>query len=155
MRTQCGNVLKSTDSHAAAVQDILLNQVTGFCNRPDQYVWIYVGRRDVLVPFDYGPAYSGAGQEPVVPAFPSGDRLRVEMRHLWVVEGRLRRGESNVLTRRRFYLEDGSWRILLGEGYDITEALVKCYLLHMYGAGEISDRGCWYSMVGPGSGDLF
>jgi Protein of unknown function (DUF1329) len=137
--------LGSGDRQGAAIQGILLNQVASFCSRPDQYVWMYVGRRDVLVPFDCGPVHSGTGQELVTPAFPSGDGLRVELHHLWIVEGTLHCGESNVLTRRRFYLEDGSWRILLGEGYDITETLVTCYLLHMYGAGEISDRGCWYS----------
>jgi hypothetical protein len=147
MHTQCGNGLGAGGRQGAAIEAILLNQVAGFCSRPDQYVWIYAGRQDVLVPFDCGPIHSGTGPERAAPAFPAGDRLRAEMHHLWIVEGTLRRGESNVLTRRRFYLEDGSWRILLGEGYDITETLVTCYLLHIYGAGEISDRGCWYSIV--------
>ena len=48
-----------------------------------------------------------------------------EKHGVWVVEGTLRRRESNVLERRCLYPDDDPWLILMGDGYDRAGTLVK------------------------------
>ena len=89
-------------------------------------MWRYAGLRDVLIP------YVAASDKGV---------LRWELHHVWIVEGSLRAGESNILALRRFYIEEQSWLILMGEGFARDGTLVNRYMLAM---GAPCGRGRWY-----------
>jgi hypothetical protein len=80
------------------------------------------------------------------PKFSNPKITRWEKHSVWVVEGTLQPGESNVLARRRFYIDEDSWCILLGEGYDIAGTMVKCYMLFKGTTPATGKQGRWYPL---------
>ena len=46
------------------------------------------------------------------------DYLRYELHRVWVVEARLKAGQSHIYARRVFYLDEDSWSVLLDDAYD-------------------------------------
>jgi hypothetical protein len=98
----------------------------------------------MLVPFKRGTAHFDTLQER--PIIPFSLRIHWEKRRVWVVEGMLHRGESNTLPRRIFYIDEASWLILWGEGYDLSGAMVKWYLLDTGANSPPAKQGRWYCL---------
>jgi len=120
-----------------------------FCSNPQEYEWKYLAKKDMLVPdvCDAAPFYPEHGITQLKLA--NSGKIRWEMHRVWIVEGTLRRGESNVLARRRFYLEENSWRILLGEGFDRAGSMTKCFIFHKKKNSTACKQGQWYSTNNP------
>jgi hypothetical protein len=115
-----------------------------FCSNLAQYDWKYVSKKHVLVPFTCEPGHFKAARNIAKPQ-PSGRPiLRWEKHPVWIVDGILHRGESNVLARRRFYLDEESWQIVYGEGFDNVETIVKCYMLSRLWVAPARAEGEWY-----------
>jgi hypothetical protein len=135
-----------------ARQNAMLSCVTfvdegfNFCREPAQYEWSYIEKREMLVPYNCALSYSGTSQEVKQSPILSNETIRWEMHRVWVVEGVLCRGESNVLQRRRFYIDEDSWLVLLGEGYDRSGEMVMHYLLDSYIVSSKLTGGCWYGI---------
>jgi hypothetical protein len=115
-----------------------------FCRNPAEYEWRYIGRREILVPYHCAEVPFDITTQVVRSNVPKSAPVRCEQHRVWIVEGTLKRGESNVLERRRFYLDEESWLILLGEGYDKKDELVQCYMLYGFTGIASSLRGQWY-----------
>lgn len=114
-----------------------------FCSNPAEYEWKYTGKREILVPYNCDEASVDNEYDPQLHC-PKPGSVRWEIRLVWIVEGALHKGESNVLILRRFYIDAESWLILLGEGYDHTGELVNFYMLHKWAAADKSHEGRWY-----------
>lgn len=122
----------------------LTSETMNFCADPDHYIWCHAGKRDMHVPFKHRQLPDEeTGRLPPQALF---DRniTRWELHPIWVVDGRLRRGESNVLHRRRFYIEQKNWLILFGEGFDAADDMIKCYLLDASANLPMAAFGKWY-----------
>ena len=122
------------------------NENHDLCCDLTQYEWSYMSKKEMLVPHSCAVMGSeivrGAGSAASLKPPPT----RWEKRQVWIVEGALCRGESNILQRRRFYIDETSWLILLGEGYDNSGAIVKHFLLDSYMTARGSPQGKWYSL---------
>lgn len=93
----------------------------------DRYDWKLVGKKEMYIPYNV----NGMHDRPVEEAF-SGhhwapDAVRFELHRVWEVEATLADGARNVLSKRRFYLDEDSWMAVLGEGYDAGGALWRVY----------------------------
>jgi len=120
--------------------DVLL-EIDGrlsFCNNWNQYEWTYVNEQELLVP------YRSDGTNSTRRSLTKTE-IRWESRRVWIVEGALCRGESNVLARRRFYLDRGLRQIIFGEGFDGSENLQKWYMLSR-DPFTAAVEGCWYEL---------
>ena len=53
--------------------------------------------------------------------------LRYEPHRVWVVEANLRVGFSHRYAKRRYYLDEDSWSIVLAEEYDSSGKLLQSY----------------------------
>ena len=93
-----------------------LNNNQSFCTDPSQYEWKYIDKKFVVVPFKHAIPDNDTKPTDVVHANLQDANTRWEKHLAWVVEGSLRRGESNILSRRMFYLAETTWQILYGEG---------------------------------------
>lgn len=115
VRKILNDVFRSDDgvSHGVEIQDDTLV----FCNNPSQYVWTCVGRRDVLVPHRESSGCSDTPPDADRAEAPTGPSLRWQLQNMWVIDGVLCRGESNLMQRRRFYIDPDSWAIVMGEGH--------------------------------------
>ena len=52
------------------------------------------------------------------PAYPNPDHLRWELHRVWVVEATVAPGKQHAMPRRRFYLDEDTWIILLADGWN-------------------------------------
>lgn len=127
----------------------IINGTLSFCSNPQEYEWKYLDKKEMLVPYICDAAPSYPEQEITQLKLANLGKIRWERHSVWIVEGTLRRGESNVLARRRFYLDENSWLILLGEGYDRAGAVTKCFMFHRDKTSTACNRGQWYSTNNP------
>lgn len=122
-------------------------ETSSFCDNPGEYDWQYCGKREMFVPYNCGVSAFLPAPNSGVPAAPMTLKTRWEKRRVWVVEGVLLRGESNTLARRRFYLDEESWLILLGEGFDHSGLMTKCFMFYKDAFSADRSWGQWYSTV--------
>jgi hypothetical protein len=120
------------------------NDTLSFCADPDHYSWCHAGKRDMHVPFKYRQVPDEENGRLPPRALFDRNIMRWELHPIWVVDGRIRRGESNVLHRRRFYIEQNNWLILFGEGFDPADNMIKCYLLDARANSPMTVFGRWY-----------
>ena len=139
---------ESHDELSLAVDSIAnVDEGPSFCSRPADYIWRYIAKKPLLIPFDCSETLSDSPHQPTELQYPSSGNIRLEMRDVLIVEGTLRPGESNILARRRFCLEEHTWAILHGEGYDSDGSLVRCYMLPKSAILHATTHGRWFSLV--------
>lgn len=98
----------------------IVDQYDGYNGSPNLYEWQLLGKREMLVPYnnyrisDKRVPYSDVIRK----GAPNSELLRFELHRVWVVEAKLKSGQSHVYPRRLFYLDEDSWSVLLSEAYD-------------------------------------
>jgi len=130
--------------NSAANDGANIDESSSFCSNPAEYDWKYIGKQEMLVPYNCGTVPFHDMRDLLQPKFSNPKITRWEKHSVWVVEGTLQPGESNVLARRRFYMDEDSWCILLGEGYDIAGVMVKCYMFFKCTTQATRKQGRWY-----------
>ena len=98
----------------------VVDQYDGYNGRPNLYDWQLLGKRELLVPYnDYAIGDKRVPYSQVLlKGSPNPDLLRFELHRVWVVEAKLKAGQSHVYARRVFYLDEDSWSVLLSEAWD-------------------------------------
>jgi len=104
-----------------------MDETSCFSGSPAQYDWHYIGRQEMLVPYNCNAMHFHTAGDLLGANYPHPDIVRWEKHRVWVVEAVLRPGIQNMLTRRRFYIDEDSWCALLGEAYDDSGTLIKYY----------------------------
>jgi len=117
-----------------------------FCTDPSLYDWKYIDKREMFVPYNCAAAPSFMPQDSLSSSPSHAHSTRWEKHRVRIVEGTVRHGESNVLTRRRFYIDEDYWAILLGEAYDNVGEIVASYMLTDCVIPITSKRGKWYTV---------
>ena len=101
-----------------------------FSGDPSQYDWHYVGKKEMLVPYNCNNMRWANTRELAQRYFPNPDFVRWEKHRAWVVDAVLHPGEHNVNARRRLYIDEDTWQALLGEAYDANGEMVKIYAMY-------------------------
>jgi len=103
----------------------VVDQYDGYNGRPDLYDWQLRGKREMLVPYNnYKIADKRIPYSQIVKkGSPNPDLLRFELHRVWVVEAKLKAGQSHLYARRLFYIDEDSWSVLISEAYDSRGAL--------------------------------
>lgn len=104
-----------------------VDEASGFYGNPSQYDWTLVGKQEMLIPYNCNEMLFHSVQEDLRPHFPNPEIVRWEKHRCWVVEANLHPGQHNVNSKRRFYMDEDTWAIVVGEGYDANGSLVKAY----------------------------
>ena len=91
-----------------------------FNGPPDRYDWSLRGKREIYLPYNaYRLHGADVGHAEIVGERHINPELtRYELHRVWVVEGRLRKGQHHIYSRRVFYVDEDSWQIALAENYD-------------------------------------
>jgi hypothetical protein len=99
---------------------------------PNQYNWKLLGKKEIYIPYnDYKldrASYNSA--DLVLKNHMNQKPTRYELHRVWVVEGDLREGLRHVYHKRRFYLDEDSWQIVLAEDYDKNDKLWRVSEAH-------------------------
>ena len=105
------------------------DEINLFNGSIDHYNWRTIGKQELIVPYnniiladklstsDFQDKYLMTKHN-LNPKY-----LRYEKHRVWVVEGLLKTGKQHAYKKRRFYIDEDSWLILLTENYDKDETL--------------------------------
>ncbi len=100
----------------------------GFYGNPSQYDWKCLGKKEMYVPYHTNKLQFTTAAEFFLPKFPNPDVVRWEKHRVWVLEATLHPGICNVMARRRFYLDEDTWFITVGEAYDGGGNMASIYM---------------------------
>jgi hypothetical protein len=94
---------------------------------PQRYDWTIVGKKEMYVPYN---AYRL--QDPQVKYSEmlhknhlNQDLARYELHRVWVVDSKLKPGQSHLYSRRTLYVDEDSWQILAVDCYDARGQLYR------------------------------
>ena len=95
------------------------DQIDGYNGAPDRYDWTLTGKRELYVPYNtYRIGARGQRDEDIIRrGSVNSDLMRYELHRVWVVEAKLKAGQSHIYGRRVFYLDEDSWSILIEEAH--------------------------------------
>ena len=110
-----------------------------FNGAPDRFEWKLLGKREIYIPYNaYRLHGADVGPGDMIQRHHLNPELaRYELHRVWVVEGRLREGESHVYARRVFYVDEDSWQIALSESYDADGNLWRVAEAHALNYYEV------------------
>lgn len=98
----------------------VVDQYDGYNGAPDHYDWALLGKKEMFVSYnayrvgDKTVAYDKIVHKNTI----NSDLMRYELHRVWLVEAKLKPGQSHIYARRVFYLDEDSWSVLLDESYD-------------------------------------
>lgn len=106
---------------------------------PNRYDWKLLGSRALYVPYNnYRLNQPGLAFNDILkPGHINPDLTRWELHRVWLVEATLKPGERHVYAKRRFYLDEDSWNILMAENFDSRGQLWRVNLAFTQQAYEV------------------
>jgi len=94
------------------------DEVYGFLGRLDRYNWKLVGKQEMLIPYNNNKFFAAGDEQAFVPSHANHDKVRWELHRVWVVEATLAPGKRHVVPKRRYYIDEDSWAVMMMDGYD-------------------------------------
>jgi hypothetical protein len=88
---------------------------------PDRFEWRLLGKRELYVPYNAYRLDSAHVKNDAIlqKKHINPDLARYELHRVWVVEGNLKPEMEHVYSRRVFFVDEDSWKILVSESYDL------------------------------------
>jgi Protein of unknown function (DUF1329) len=102
----------------------------GFNGSLERYDWKYLGKKEMYIPYNNNKLFGADPAAAHLDHFLDPDLVRWELHRCWVVEATLHPGERNVLARRRFYHDEDTWSVGVGDMWDANNTLFKVNLLY-------------------------
>ena len=94
------------------------DEVSMFNGALDRYEWKLVGKKEIIIPYNRNKQFLAQEFQALTPNFISPDIARWELHRVWVVEANVAAGKRHVFQKRRFYLDEDTWGVMLAEAYD-------------------------------------
>lgn len=99
---------------AAFFDDIFM-----FNGSMERYDFELIGKKEMYVPYNnYKYVWTASVADLLQPNHINPDVMRWEMHRVWVVEASLKSNARHAYAKRRFYVDEDSWFVLLNESYD-------------------------------------
>ncbi len=115
------------DNFGTAVDGLATaDQMDMFNGALDRYDWKLEKKREIYVPANSYAVHSDQYKysDIIRKNHVNQDLTRYELRRVWVVDARVKKGGvSHLYKRRTFYLDEDSWQIVLVDVYDAQEQL--------------------------------
>ena len=117
-----------------------------FTGATDRYDWKLLGKQELYVPYN---SYQLVGNElkysdVLRPGHLNPEHPRYELHRVWVVEATLKPGQTHLYKKRRFYIDEDSWAVLVTDKYDNRDELWRVAEAHNI---QFCDRPMWYHMI--------
>lgn len=84
----------------------------------DKHELKLVGKKELYIPYNNNRAASAKVEDLVTPHTLNPAQVRWELHRVWEVEATLANGKRHVIPKRRYYLDEDSWQIVLFDGWD-------------------------------------
>lgn len=101
------------------------DEVWMFLGALDRYDWKLVGKKEMYVPYNCNKFFQVKDLDAVGSGtnFFNPDHVRWEKHRVWEVEATLAAGKRHVIPKRRMYLDEDTWQVLLYDGWDANGQL--------------------------------
>jgi len=109
------------DSPIAAADNLRTADDTDIFNGAmDRYNWTYDGKKEIYIPYNnYRIGQKGIPYSEILgESHLNPDLMRWELHRVHVVTATLKNGERHIYGKRRFYVDEDSWNIVLVDQYD-------------------------------------
>lgn len=99
----------------------------------DRYVWKLTGKQELYLPYNGYRLSDGSVKykELLQPHHLAQQHARYELHRVWVIEASERGGEKHAFGKRRFYVDEDSWNVVLVENEDRNGNLWRFQEGHM------------------------
>jgi hypothetical protein len=77
-----------------------------------------VGKKEIFLPYNNNRANAAAPEDLFKPRFMNPDLVRWELHRVWEIEANLAPGKRHVVAKRKLYLDEDTWQIILMDGWD-------------------------------------
>lgn len=110
-----------------------------FNGSPDRFEWRLLGKRELYVPYNAYKLDSAQVKydDILLTRHINPDLARYELHRVWVVEGKLKPEMEHVYSRRIFFVDEDSWKILVAESYDLEGNLWRVGEAHAINFYEV------------------
>src|SRR6185503_12216367 len=87
---------------------------------PERYEWTLVGKKEMLVPYNSYKLNSNTLKysDILKKNHINPELARYELHRVWVVDSKLKAGQSHLYSRRTLYVDEDSWQIVAVDCYD-------------------------------------
>jgi hypothetical protein len=84
----------------------------------DKHELKLVGKKEIFVPYNNNKAAAAKVADLVTPQTLNPSLVRWELHRVWEVEATVAAGKRHVVTKRKYYIDEDTWQILLVDGWD-------------------------------------
>jgi hypothetical protein len=100
---------------------------------PERYDWTLVGKKEILVPYNSYKLGSNTVKyaDILTKNHINPELARFELHRVWVVDSKLKAGQSHLYSRRTLYVDEDSWHILAVDCYDSRNQLYRVQEAHV------------------------
>ncbi|QTN27107.1 DUF1329 domain-containing protein [Rhodoferax sp. AJA081-3] len=84
----------------------------------DKHELKLVGKKEIYIPYNNNKAASAPVADLVTPNTLNPAQVRWELHRVWEVEATLAAGKRHVVPKRKYYIDEDSWQIMLFDGWD-------------------------------------
>lgn len=96
-----------------------------------------VGKRELYIPYNNNRAAAAKVEDLVTPDTLNPAQVRWELHRVWEVEATLASGKRHVVPKRKYYIDEDSWQIVLFDGWDAKGQLWRTNYSLMLTAPDI------------------
>ncbi|MEH6579939.1 MAG: DUF1329 domain-containing protein [Amphritea sp.] len=106
-----------------------------FSGSPERYDFKLLGKKEMYIPYNNNELNSPVAdyKQVAMPGFYDPEQIRYELHRVWVVEATVKEGQRHVYSKRRFYVDEDTWNIMVTDKYD--------------GKGNLWRAGFYYPVV--------
>jgi len=106
---------------------------------PQRYDWTLVGKKELLVPYNSYKLNSNTLKysDILKKNHINPDVARYELHRVWVVDSKLKAGQSHLYSRRTLYVDEDSWQIVAVDCYDSRGQLYRVQEGHVINFYEV------------------
>ena len=124
-----------------------------FVGPPDRFEWKLHGKREIFVPYNAYRLHSGDVQphDILQRRHIDPELARYELHRVWMLEAIKKPDAEHLYSRRIFYLDEDSWRVILAESYDHEGKLWRVNEAHTVNHYEVpallSTLTAWHDLA--------
>jgi hypothetical protein len=115
----------------------LFDEAFGSFGPVDRHGYKLVGKQEMYIPYNANRSSLVPVDELVKPNHLNPDHVRWELHRVWVVEADLLPGKRHALPKRRYYLDEDSWGIVMSDHWDAQGQLYHMFYQLPYLAPDI------------------
>jgi len=115
----------------------LFDEAFGSFGPMDRHAYKLVGKQEIYIPYNANRVPLAPVEDFIKPNHFNPDHVRWELHRVWVVEADLLPGKRHALPKRRYYIDEDSWGVVLADHWDAQGQLYHMYFQFPYLAPDV------------------